>query len=156
MVRRRKKHKVHKDFCLFVCFFICLFVLYVFKEVSEVGISWGSATREDPFVSWCPLWMCWHQQTSSYGTRFGHFLPTKRSDCGASLCVFWQVLAAQPSGHWINNTDRKWDVFWVWLASTGLSSSFHLDLEVQPHEVDLAAEGWLLLGASSGHSSSHS
>lgn len=48
------------------------------------------------------------------------------------------------------NTDRKQDVFWVWLASTGFSSSFLLDLQAQPHEVDLAAEGLLLVGVSSG------
>lgn len=48
------------------------------------------------------------------------------------------------------NTDRKQDMFRVWLASTGLSSSFLLDLQAQPHEVDLAAEGLLLVGAFPG------
>lgn len=42
-----------KLFFFFLRLLVC-FVLYVFKEVSEVRICCGPATREDPFVSWCP------------------------------------------------------------------------------------------------------
>lgn len=47
------KTKQNKNFFFSLHLLVC-FVLYVFKEVSEVRICCGPATREDPFVSWCP------------------------------------------------------------------------------------------------------